>query len=271
MLKRMPFQHLFLLLQIMISSLMPTALLLTGAAGAPSTPLKFLTNRQTNISPVINANFPDPSILQDGDTWYAFGTNSGGHNVQVATAPAVGGPYTVLDQDLLPKVGSWSDGLNVWAPDIRKIGNTYVLYYTAESSQDAPHHCVGTATSATIEGPYTPASTPLACPLDQGGAIDPSGFTDTDGKHYVVYKIDGNSIGHGGNCNNAVAPIVPTPIMLQQVASDGFTPVGDPIQILDRDDADGPLVEAPDLILVNGVYVLFFSSNCFDSTLYDIS
>lgn len=32
----------------------------------------------------------------------------------------------------------------------------------------------------------------------QGGAIDPAGFVESDGSHYVVYKIDGNSIGHGG-------------------------------------------------------------------------
>lgn len=41
--------------------------------------------------------------------------------------------------------------------------------------------------------------------------------------------------------------------------------------VLDRSDADGPLVEAPSLVKVNGVYVLFFSSNCFSGALYDTS
>ena len=104
----------------------------------------------------------------------------------------------------------------------------------------------------------------------QGGAIDPAGFWD-DGTLYVVYKIDGNNIGHGGNCGNSVDPIIPTPIMLQELAGDGITRVGDPIQILDRDDADGPLVEAPSLALVDGTYVLFFSSNCYSSQYYDVS
>lgn len=41
--------------------------------------------------------------------------------------------------------------------------------------------------------------------------------------------------------------------------------------MLDRSDADGPLIEAPNLIYANGTYVLFFSSNCYSTTLYDVS
>ena len=146
-----------------------------------------------------------------------------------------------------------------------------MLYYTATDAASTAHHCVGTATSNTILGPYKATSTPIACNITAGGTIDPSGFTDIDGTHYVVYKIDGNSIGHGGSCGNSVAPIIPTPLMLQQLASDGVTPVGSPIELLDRGNADGPLIEAPNLILVNGVYFLFFSSNCYSTTLYDVS
>lgn len=40
--------------------------------------------------------------------------------------------------------------------------------------------------------------------------------------------------------------------MLQALESDGVTPNGDPVQILDRSDADGPLIEAPDLVLNGG-------------------
>jgi beta-xylosidase len=147
----------------------------------------------------------------------------------------------------------------------------YVMYYSATPKGRSDRHCVGTAVATNPQGPYTPQATAIACAYDKGGAIDPAGIRDSDGTYYVVYKIDGNNIGHGGNCNNGVAPIVSTPIMLQQLASDAITPVGSPIQILDRDDNDGPLVEAPSLIKVNGKYVLFFSSNCYASTFYDVS
>ena len=95
--------------------------------------------------------------------------------------------------------------------------------------------------------------------------------SDTDGTHYVMYKIDGNSIGHGGSCGNTVDPIVPTPLMLQQLAADGVTPVNDPIELLDRSDAEGSLIEAPNLLLYDSTYFLFFSINCYSTRLYDVS
>jgi beta-xylosidase len=257
----------------MIPSLLSTILMLAGIVS--SSPLERLETRDAmGINAAIPQNFPDPSILQDADgIWYSFSTNNkpSGANVPVARAPAPSGPWTYLSNDLLPTPGSWSNGQNVWAPDVRKISSTYVLYYTAASTQETTHHCVGAAIASTILGPYTAINTPIACPLSQGGAIDPSGFTDTDGTHYVVYKVDGNSIGHGGDCNNGVAPIVSTPLMLQQLAEDGVTPVGNPVELLDRSDADGPLIEAPNLLLYEGVYFLFFSSNCYTSPDYDVS
>jgi beta-xylosidase len=149
--------------------------------------------------------------------------------------------------------------------------NSFVLYYSATAAANNQHHCVGAATSTNIRGPYTPIDATIACPISQGGAIDPAGHHHPSGDLYVVYKIDGNSLGHGGSCNNGVAPIVSTPIMLQKVAANGYTPVGSPVQILDRSAADGPLVEAPSLIYVNGVFFLFFSSGCYAETTYDLS
>ncbi|KAM0112594.1 hypothetical protein ACP6JB_001635 [Aspergillus fumigatus] len=135
------------------------------------------------------------------------------------------------------------------------------------------HHCIGAAVSEKEDplGPYQPMSEPLACPREHGGAIDPSPFRDTDGKLYVTYKSDGNSIGHGGDCNNGKKPIVKVPIMLQELQDDGITPVGDPIEILKNEQEDGPLVEAPNIIRTDqGYYYLFFSSHCFTSPKYDV-
>lgn len=121
-------------------------------------------------------------------------------------------------------------------------------------------------------GPYTPDEDVFACPTDQGGAIDASGFRDSDGTRYVVYKVDGNAKGNGGSCGNTVEPIHSTPIMIQQVQGDGVTKVNGPTQILDRGPSDGPLVEAPSLMKDSaGTYVLFFSSNCYTSPDYDVS
>lgn len=183
-------------------------------------------------------------------------------------------PRTVQTYDALPDAGPWAASVpNVWAPNV-VINNWgfYVMYYSAASASNPAQHCIGVAVASSINGPYIPHSTPFACPIAQGGAIDASGFHDTDGSRYVVYKVDGGSIGHGGACSNGVAPIVPTPIMLQQVDSnDAFTPVGSPVQILTNIAADGSGVEAPALTKSGNTYVLFYSSNCYTTSAYTIS
>ena len=61
--------------------------------------------------------------------------------------------------------------------------------------------------------------------------------------------------------------------MLQEVSKkDGFTLIGSAREILDRGQADGPLIEAPSLTRTkDGVYILFFSSNCYNGPHYDTS
>lgn len=141
---------------------------------------------------------------------------------------------------------------------------------TAQVAAAKKHHCVGTAVADEPRGPYIPLPEPFACDLSIGGTIDASSFVDSDGSSYVLYKVDGNSIGNGGDCGNSIPPLVPTPILLQKVEADGTTAIGEPVEILDRDDSDGPLIEAPSLILKEGVYYLFYSSHCFTSPEYDI-
>ena len=148
------------------------------------------------------------------------------------------------------------------------------MYYADDTVWAPDKHCIGVATSDNVLGPYKPYDEPFVCPnlYTKGGAIDPDGYLDpSSGKRYVTYKVDGNSIGHGGLCNNMKAPMVPTPIMLQEVnPENGVDLIGDAVQILDRDDLDGPLIEAPSLIRSDeGIYFLFYSSSCFTTPMYD--
>ena len=228
--------------------------------------------------PVFGADFPDPSVMQDADgQWYAFGTEGNGKQVQAATAATITGPWELIqDVDLLPSPPPWATGRLTWAPDVQRLDDgTYLMYFSAQLVADEKRHGIGTASASTVLGPYTPASEPFAADLTIGGAIDASGFRDDGdgGRRYVLYKVDGNSLGTGGSCGNADEPRAPTPIIIQEVSTaDGATPVGDPVQILDRTDDDGPLVEAPSLVRTEGgVYVLFFSSGCYLDTDYRTS
>lgn len=231
----------------------------------------WLSATEESKEPALNHDFPDPSIIKGTDGYYAVATASGSVRVQVAKASTPSGPWELLDQDLFTDAGAWTNQKDVWAPDIRQVDNgSYVMYYTAQLN-NSTRHCLGVATSNAILGPWSVSAEPWHCDLALGGTIDSSGFQDTDGTRYVTWKIDGNSIGNGGSCDNTVEPILATPIMLQQVEGDGITKVGDPVQILDRTDDDGPLVEAPNIIRSSaGKYILFFSSHCFTSTDYNV-
>ncbi|KAL2760763.1 glycoside hydrolase family 43 protein [Sodiomyces alcalophilus JCM 7366] len=228
-------------------------------------------------------NFPDPSILQDDNgIWYAFATNGNGKHVQAAWARDPRGPWTYYEQDVLPDT-AWATGRDTWAPDVRRAADgTYVLYFAGEVRGQEGRHCIGVATAGPeqgILGPYRPQEEAWACPLDQGGAIDASGFADpATGRRYVVYKIEGHH--SNGACANRSESSwsssswswSSTPIVLQEVGPDGYSKVGQATTILDRVEADGPLVEAPNLVRTNdGVYVLFFSSECFNSLRYRIN
>lgn len=60
--------------------------------------------------------------------------------------------------------------------------------------------------------------------------------------------------------------------MLQEMnVHDWITPVGSPVQIFDRADEDGPLVEAPAIIRASdGTYILWYSSYCYNDSRYSV-
>ena len=249
---------------------------------SPNITIHPIQRNGNTVQPVLGGmNFPDPSMIRiNQNLFYAFSTNSRYNGVIVNVPMAHSTDFQTWTsngaQDALPNLPAWVDKSNpmVWAPDVVQLPTGFVMYYTASYAAQPNFHCLGVAISNTITGPYKPTSDqPWLCPTSQGGAIDPSGYTGHDGRRWVVYKIDGNSIGHGGSCNNGIAPIVPTPIMLQQVSSsDGFTKIGNPIQLITNSLADGPVTEAPSLSkMPDGTFVLFFSSNCYTTPGYDVS
>ncbi|KPI42233.1 uncharacterized protein AB675_9879 [Cyphellophora attinorum] len=245
-----------------------------------------LPNYYGSVRQVTRSDFPDPALLYYNGITYAYSTNSGsGTHIPVATSTD-NTTFNVLDgKDALPGLAAWENGNNVWAPDVVQIFDSatvsqskFVMYYASGTlSSKGKYHCIGAATASTPLGPFVPISDqPFICPNipTSGGAIDPEGFLDpVTGRRYVAYKQDGNAIGHGGSCGNGVAPKQVTPIMLQEVsADDGVTLIGAPQPLLDRDEADGPLIEAPSLHRSeDGIYFLFYASNCFDSPEYSTS
>lgn len=161
-----------------------------------------LAATSTTPTEVLPSDFADPSIIHDpmSGSWYAFATAGNGANVQIANASSPLGPWTLLDGvDLMPSgMGAWAVDTAIWAPDVRYLAasDSFVMYYAGVYAADDRFHCVGAATADSVEGPYQPLDEPLACPTDQGGAIDPSGYWDeASGTLWLLYKVDGNAIG----------------------------------------------------------------------------
>ncbi|KAI8633275.1 endo-arabinase [Xylariaceae sp. FL1651] len=238
--------------------------------------------------PKLWINFPDPSLFQDDDgTWYAFAGSGNGKQVQAAKSQSMGGPWRQLNIEVLLEAPAWASGKQARAPDVRRLPDgRYIMYYAAELNHQRKKprgtiYCVGAAHAEHPLGPYIPWKHAIHCDPDLGGSIDASGFVDpADGRHYVLYKIDGNKQGPGGPCGNGFPgrevgkDTKPTPLMIQEVdPADGVTKVGEgAIQLLDRvPRIDGPLVESPSLVRTSeGTYVLFFSSGCSDDSSYQI-
>lgn len=226
-------------------------------------------------------NFPDPSIIRVDDGWRAYATEVTVDGKKVHVPMAYTKDWKTWQfrgqKDAMPTLAPWVHQTKpkVWAPDVVALpGGKYILYYTASLASNRAIHCLGYATGNNIEGPFVDnAAQPWICPLKQGGAIDISGYYDrATNKRYVVYKVDGNAIGHGGECGNTVKPIVPTPILIQQVdVNNGYGKIGSPLQILTNGPDDGPYVEAPALNYMNGKYVLFYSPQCYTTPKYDVS
>jgi arabinan endo-1,5-alpha-L-arabinosidase len=110
----------------------------------------------------------------------------------------------------LGRLPRWAKDGDVWAADLARVGDQWVLYYAAAvRGLGKGRRCIGAATAPTAYDVFRPvdarplvchrrANTPLAHDtvpntpgLPRKGVIDPSYFVDDDGTPYLLYKTDG--------------------------------------------------------------------------------
>ena len=207
------------------------------------------------------ADQPDPFIYEQDGRAYLFTSQDGiPTNVPVRSGTVVGqwGPV----EDALPDPPAWATPGVMWAPDVARFGDHYMLYFTTAVRGVSPQTmCIGDAVSTAIQGPYLAASTPLICQRSLGGSIDPRVFTDSNGLSYVVWKSD----------QNARSDTAGTQIYSQLLSIDGMQLLGSPTVIFGPDERwQGHIVEAPQLVLVRGTYWLFYSGGWFNQPGYAI-
>ena len=85
----------------------------------------------------------------------------------------------------------WASG-NAWAPTIEEKDGKYYFYYCGRTANDG--QAIGVAVADNPAGPYTDKGEPLVTTsmcrnagVNMGQAIDPSIFTDDDGRSYVMF------------------------------------------------------------------------------------
>ena len=143
--------------------------------------------QQTFQNPVITASLPDPSIIRAADGYYYLVATEDDHNVPVYRSHNLVDwrkTGTAFRDDTRPTF--LQDG-SIWAPDINRIGDRYVLYYSLSKWGEGKANGIGVATAERPEGPYTDQGKLFtSSEIGVDNSIDPFFIAD-EGRNYLFW------------------------------------------------------------------------------------
>ncbi|MDQ3181033.1 MAG: family 43 glycosylhydrolase, partial [Acidobacteriota bacterium] len=195
-------------------------------------------------NPVIAGDYPDPSVIRVGKDFYATATSSEWspefpilHSRDLVNWEVVGNVFPVRP--------AWSVG-NYWAPEIWQENGKIYIFYVARK-KDGPL-CIAVATADKPTGPFIDRGA-LEC--QEAGSIDAFPIRDENGKLFVVWKEDGNSVGK------------PTPLWAQELDVKTYKLTGAKHEILrnDPNSWEANLVEGAYIVRRNGWFYMFYAGN----------
>lgn len=230
-------------------------LLLGGSAAAAPAPGAADPTYRNPISKDFADTFADPVVFRGHDgRWYSYGTSDPlreGEHTPHKVPMAVSDNLTDWSYagDAFSDAPSYADpSTSFWAPDVRYLDGRYVMYYTVTDTKvasDWADFAIGVATAPTPTGPWTHSDTPAVAPRQAPGGgwwatIDPSEFTDADGRRYLYF---GSYFGG---------------VWVVSLSGDGLRAVGEPHRVAIDNRFEGSYV-----VRHGGYYYLFASSaNC---------
>ncbi|MGI4870159.1 MAG: glycoside hydrolase family 43 protein [Janthinobacterium lividum] len=210
----------------------------------------------TYQNPVLDADFPDPSVLLAPDGYYyayATQTRREGHilNFQVARSRDL-----IAWEHLgeaLPEKPTWAaTSQRFWAPDVsRHPDGRYLLYYSAQPNDPAAGLCLGIAVAEQPQGPFRDSGQPLLAGGPGFENIDPMRFVEPGSGQQLLFW--GSGFG---------------PLRVRELAADGlsFWPGSEAqevVQPLAEATEYGRLIEGSWVRARAGWYYLFYSGdNC---------
>lgn len=146
---------------------------------------------QAKHNPVLDINFPDPTVINVNGIYYAYATNSMHDgkmmNIQVASSTDLFN-WTYIG-DALPTKPTWaSTTQNYWAPDVLydDVTHKYVMFYCAKNDDTTYGMCIGVAFSASPTGPFIDKGTPLM-KGKEFKVLDPMAMVDPKTKKKIMY------------------------------------------------------------------------------------
>lgn len=137
-------------------------------------------------NPIIDKNSPDPTILRaDDGSFYLYATENTRnvpiyHSTDLVNWNLIGTAFT---DETRPK---WNAKGMIWAPDINKIGDKYVLYYAKSVWGGEWEAGVGVAVANSPQGPFTDCGNIIdSRKIGIQNCIDP--FYIEDGGHRYLF------------------------------------------------------------------------------------
>ncbi|MDT5121969.1 MAG: arabinan endo,5-alpha-L-arabinosidase [Acidobacteriota bacterium] len=227
----------------------------TARRGRSSKTRAAIARTTTYTNPVLDSDFPDPTIIRASDGWYygyATQTIINGQTINIQVARSKDLIHWEHLGDALPIKPMWANQTQkFWAPHVSQFGETYYLYYSADPNT-LTGLCLAVATSKTPRGPFADSGKPLKCG-ESFVNIDPMAFDDPrTGKHLLYW-------GSGFQ-----------PIHVQELAPDrlSFKQGSQPVELVAPIKNENPdnyqrLIEGAWMTEHGGYYYLFFSGdNC---------
>ena len=191
---------------------------------------------------ILPGDYPDPSVVKIGDTYWASATTSNwGPVYPILKSKDLVNWKTV--SHVFMKLPSWAD-YYFWAPEISFENGKVYMYYAAHKK--GGNLCLGVASADKPEGPYTDHGT-LMC--EEAGSIDAFPMRGEDGKLYMIWKEDGNSVRK------------PTPIWIMEMNEERTKLIGEKKELFRNDAAwERNLVEGVSMIKKGEYFYAFYAA-----------
>jgi len=221
-------------------------------------PPEHLLAPATYQNPVLDTDFPDPSVLLAPDGYYyAYATQTRYQgqvlNIQVARSRDLIS-WEHLGDALPTKPGWAAHSQRFWAPDVsRHPDGRYLLYFSAQPNDPAAGLCLGVAVAQQPQGPFVDSGEPLLAGGPGFENIDPMRFVEPGSGRQLLFW--GSGFG---------------PLRVRELAPDGlsFAPGNsEEVMVMPRLATDyasyGYLIEGSWVHYRAGWYYLFYSGdNC---------